>query len=88
MELLKKGGEGRISLVKRISDGKIFAAKYRFNPGRSTVGEFTHKEIVDTYKDYLTEVEMLSHNNHKNVGKIVEALRDKNGSLFIIMKYY
>ena len=43
---------------------------------------------MDQYKDFLTEVEMMSHNNHKNVGKMVEALRNSNGSLIIIMKYY
>ena len=60
----------------------------RLNPGRETDGELTHDMIVDIYKDFLSEVEMLSHKNHKNVSKMVDALRNERGSLFIIMKYY
>ena len=60
----------------------------RLNTGRVTDGELTHDMIVDIYKDFLSEVEMLSHKNHKNVSKMVDALRNERGSLFIIMKYY
>ena len=63
-------------MVKRKLDGKMFAAKMRFNPGRDCVEDPTHDEIVDKYKDFLAEVEMMSHSNHKNVAKMVEALRN------------
>ena len=31
---------------------------------------------------------MLSHNNHKHVAKMVEAFRNINGNLFIIMEHF
>ena len=60
----------------------------RFNPGRGDDDEFDDDYRVSKYKDFLSEVEMLSHNNHKNVAKMVEAFRNQNGSLFIIMEYF
>ena len=32
LRMINKGAEGRVFEVKRKSDGKIFAAKMRFNP--------------------------------------------------------
>ena len=48
----------------------------RFNPGWGDDDEFSHDDRVSKYKDFLSEVEMLSHNNHKNVAKMVETFRN------------
>ena len=86
VKLIRKDAVNRIFEVERISDKKVFAAMMRFNP--SLRPEMNHEEIFETYKDFLTVVEVLSNNNHKNVTRLIEALRDKNGNMFIITKLY
>ena len=81
---INKGAEGKIYEICRISDKKIFAAKMRYNPWN--LRDYSNK--VNIYKDFLAEVELLSHNNHNNVAKMIEALRNSVGDLFIIMEYF
>ena len=70
-KLIKKGGEGRVYLVERKSDKKIFAAKMRFNPAIRVDLQDDYDGIIDVYKNFLTEVDMLSHSNHKNVSSMI-----------------
>ena len=84
--MISKGGEGRVFEVIRKLDGKTFAAKMRFNPVIRP--ELDYEGIIDAYKNFLAEVEMLSHSNHMNVSKMIQALRNKAGNLFIIMEYF
>ena len=58
------------------------------NPGIGYDDEFSRDERVRKYTNYLSEVEMLGHNNYKHVGKMVEAFRNIDGELFIIMEYF
>ena len=44
--------------------------------------------MINIYKNFLVEVEMLSHSNHINVAKRVDSLRNVNGDLVIIMDHY
>ena len=44
--------------------------------------------MMTVYKDFLAETELLSHCNHKNVGRMIEAYRNEEGELIIIMEYY
>ena len=67
--MIDKGAEGRIFEVKRISDGRIFAAKMRFNPAIRP--DLDYEGLIDVYKDFLSEVDMLSHNNHRNVSRMI-----------------
>ena len=46
-----------------------YAAKIRFNPAIRP--ELDYEELIDAYKNFLAEVEMLSHSNHKNVSSMI-----------------
>ena len=67
--MISRGAEGRVFQVKRISDGQIFAAKMRFNPANRP--DLDYEGLIDVYKNFLSEVEMLSHSNHKNVSRMI-----------------
>ena len=58
----------------------------RFNPSLRI--DFDYEKIIDAYKGFLTEVDMLSHSNHSNISGMIEALRDQQGNLYIIMEYF
>ena len=84
--MISKGGEGRIYIVKRICDEQIFVAKMRFNP--ATRPDLDYDGIIEVYKNFLGEVEMLSHSNHSNISQMLQALRNNKGNLYIIMEYF
>ena len=43
---------------------------------------------MSIYKNYLGEVELLSHSNHRNIAKMVDSLRNFRGALYIIMEHF
>ena len=44
-------------------------------------------KLVNVYKRFLAEVDAMIHNNHENIVKFKQALRDAEGDLYIIMDY-
>ena len=72
--MISKGAEGKVFKVKRKSDGKIFAAKMRINPGARP--DLDYEELIDVYKNFLSEVGMLSHSYHTNLSRMIQALRN------------
>ena len=72
-------------MAKNQKDGKTYAAKIRFNPATEKKSRFNKEKILTAYKRFIREVIGLSICEHKNIVKFIEALRDAEGDLYIIM---
>ena len=65
----------------------MYAAKKVFNPATNEKLENIREKILDVYKRFLAEADTMLNNNHKNIAKFKQALRDSKGHLYIIMEY-
>ena len=58
----------------------------RFNPAIRP--DLDYEGLIAVYKNFLIEVNMLSHSNHRNISRMIQAMRNKLGNLFIIMEFF
>ena len=65
----------------------MYAAKKVFNPATNEKLENIREKILDVYKRFLAEADAMLSNNHKNIAKFKQALRDSKGNLYIIMEF-
>ena len=84
---LSDGAEADVYEVSNIKDGKVYAAKKRFNPATDRKLRNNKAKLLDVYNRFLAEVETMKTNNHKNVIKFKKALRDAEGDLYIVMDF-
>ena len=68
-------------------DKNVYAAKKVFNPATNEKLDNNREKILDAYKRFIAEAEAMLNNNHKNIAKFEQSLRDSNGNLYIIMEY-
>ena len=85
--MLSKGAEANVYKVTQIKDNKVYAAKKRFNPASDRKLSSSKEDLIFIYKRFLAEVENMKTNDHKNIIKFKQALRDSQGDLYIIMDF-
>ena len=84
---LSDGAEADVYEVSNIKDGKVYAAKKRFNPGTDRKLRNNKAKLLEVYNRFLAEVEAMKTSNHKNVIIFKQALRDVEGDLYIVMDF-
>ena len=72
-------------MAKNKKDGKTYAAKIRFNPATERKTRNDKDLMLFAYKRFIREVVGMRKCNHENIVKFIEALRNYEGDLFIIM---